>query len=67
MMFEQILKELRAECSACKKECTRYDCIVYRVKKLIQSDIEIDKFNIDDFFTQEEQMPSFSLFEGLDI
>ena len=50
-MIEEIEKECERQCEGCnEKECKRNNCVIYRIKKIIEYDDEITTIDIDDFF-----------------
>lgn len=51
-MFEKIEDEIKRTCSQCKdnEKCKKYECFVYRIIKILSSDVEITEIDIDEFF-----------------
>ena len=58
-MFESIEREIDLECSKCKKQCAEHKCVVYRIKQIIYSDIEVSDIDIDRFFQKDNQISFF--------
>ena len=58
-MFERIEQEIDLECSQCDKQCAKHKCIVYRIKQIIDSDIEVSDIDIDQFFQKDNQISFF--------
>lgn len=56
-MFEKIEQEINRCCFQCKDkgQCKKYNCFVYRIIKIMSTDIEISDINIDDFFESENK------------
>ena len=63
-MFEKIEQEIKRSCSQCKdnEQCRKYDCFVYRIIKIISSDVETTEIDIDEFFSPENKN-QISIFE----
>lgn len=64
-MFEKIEQEIKKCCFQCKNkdDCKKYDCFVYRIIKIMSTDVEISNVDIDEFFEPENknQMSIFDL------
>lgn len=64
-MFEKIEQEINRSCFQCKdrNQCKKYDCVVYRIIKIISTDVEITDIDIDEFFepTNKNQISIFDL------
>ena len=63
-MFEKIEQEISKCCSLCdhKEQCKKYDCFIYRIIKIISTDVEISKIDIDEFF-EPENKDQISIFD----
>ena len=63
-MFEKIEQEITKCCFQCKDrdQCKKYDCFVYRIIKIMSTDVEISNIDIDDFF-EPENKNQISLFD----
>lgn len=63
-MFEKIENEINRCCSRCKdkEQCKKYDCFVYRIIKIMSTDVEITEINIDEFF-EPENKDQISIFD----
>lgn len=63
-MFDKIEQEIKRCCFHCKdnERCKEYECFVYRIIKIMSSDVEISNIDIDEFF-EPENKDQISIFD----